>query len=68
MYEAYMFKYATLQTMNNLITTNNDLKENILSRGLEVLFSEPNVKGSSDSKEDKILIGQLLDMLRNQLK
>jgi len=68
MYEAYMFKYATLQTMNNLIYTNSDLKENILSRGLEVLFSEPNIKGTANSKEDKILISQLIDMLKGQLK
>ena len=67
-YESYMFKYASLQTMNNLIQTNSDLKEKILSRWLDVLFSEPNTKASEWSKEEKLIVSELLSMLKWQLK
>lgn len=69
MFEAYMFKYASLNTMNHLMNTTGDSvqKERILSKGLDVLFSEPKAKDSSD-KQDRQIVSELLGMLRTQLK
>jgi len=68
MYEAYMFKHASLHTMNNLMSTHQDkLKEEILKKGLGVLFSEPIAKDVGH-KYDKQLFNELLSMLRTQLK
>lgn len=69
MHEAYMFKYASLNTMNYLIGNTADpiQKERILSKGLDVLFSEPKIKESAGEK-DKQIVTELLGMLRTQLK
>lgn len=67
MYEAYMFKYVTLQTMNNLSKSYPEMQESIFDKCLNVLFSEPSVKDTS-RKEDKQLISQLISMLGPQLK
>lgn len=69
MFESYMFKYASLNTMNHLMNTSGDAsqKERILNKGLDVLFSEPKTKESSD-KQDKVIVSELLSMLRTQLK
>lgn len=69
MHEAYMFRYSSLKTMNNLISNKTEItmQEKILSKGLDVLFSEPTIKEDS-GKYDKQLVGELLGMLRSQLK
>ncbi len=69
MYETYMFKFASLNTMNNLISTHGgkiSTQEKILEKGLNVLFSEPTIKDDG-RKYDKQLIGELLDMLKSQI-
>ena len=51
------------------MTTNsvNAMKEKILTKGLDVLFSEPTIK-EDGSKQDKQLISELLGMLKSQIK
>jgi hypothetical protein len=68
MYETYMFKYASLHTMNNLMSTKAEaMQEKILTKGLDVLFAEPTIK-EDGSKQDKQLISELLGMLKSQIK
>jgi len=68
MREAYMFKYASLHTMNSLMSTHADpMKQEILKKGLNVLFSEPTTK-EGGGKYNKQLVNQLFEMLRSQLK
>lgn len=68
MYETYMFKYASLHTMNNLMSTKAEaMQEKILTKGLDVLFTEPTIK-EDGGKHDKQLISELLGMLKSQIK
>lgn len=68
MYEAYIFKFASLHTMNNLINTQKpEFQEKILAKGLNVLFSEPAIK-EDGGKFDKQIISELLGMLKSQIK
>ena len=51
LYDNYMFKYSALNTMNSLIATHKELGNEILKKGLDVLFSEPKIKeGTGDRK------------------
>lgn len=66
MYEAYMFRFASLHTMNHLMSTKTEaMQEKILAKGLSVLFTEPTVK--EESKKDRLIIQELLDMLKSQI-
>lgn len=65
MYEIYSFKNTALNTMTNLMRTNEEKADYILQRGLEVLFSEPKIKESG--KYDSHLINELISMLKGQL-
>jgi len=68
MYESYMFKYASLHTMNHLMSTHaKELQEKILEKGLNVLFSEPKTK-EDGARYNKQLVSELIDMLKSQLK
>ena len=67
MYETYMFKYASLHTMNNLMSTKAEvMQEKVLIKGLDVLFAEPTIK-EDGAKHDKQLISELLGMLKAQM-
>lgn len=65
LYDNYMFKYSALNTMNSLIATHKELGNEILSKGLDVLFSEPKVKEGT-GKYDTHLVTELIKMLRDQ--
>jgi len=66
--EAYMFKFASLHTMNHLMSTKAELmQQKILEKGLGVLFSEPSTKEES-RKYDKQIISELIGMLKAQIK
>ncbi len=62
-----MFKYASLHTMNNLMSTKSETQQSqILPKALSVLFTEP---VSRDSKGyDKQLVSELIEMLKTQIK
>jgi hypothetical protein len=64
MYDNYKFKNTSLLTMNYLLTSNPEMKEKIISRGLDVLFSEPNMKAEQVSKEDKTIIADLISIIK----
>lgn len=68
MYEAYMFKYSSLETMNNLINLRTErMQERIFDKALTVIFSEPTIK-SDGEKYNKQLVTELISMLKSQLK
>ncbi len=68
MHEAYMFRYASLHTMNSLMSTWPDpMKQKILEKGLGVLFTEPTAK-EDGTKHDKQIISELIGMLKTQIK
>lgn len=67
MHDNYMFKYSSLNTMNNLIATHKEGGDKILEKGLDVLFSEPKTKESS-GKYDTQLVNELIKMLRDQTR
>jgi len=66
MYEIYSFKNTSLNIMTDLMKTNPSKSDEILKRGLDVLFTEPQV--SQDGKYDKQLIGDLLSLVREKIK
>ncbi len=66
LYNNYMFKYSSMNTMNNLITTHKERGEKILDKGLDILFSEPRTKEVS-GKYDSQLVTELIKMLREQI-
>lgn len=66
MYDNYMFKYSSMNTMNNLIATHKERGDKILDKGLDVLFSEPRTKDRS-GKYDYQLVNELIKMLREQM-
>lgn len=66
MYEVYSFKNTSMNMMAELMVTNKDKSDDILEKGLTVLFTEPKIK--NDAKYDKQLVHQLIAMLNNQLK
>ena len=64
MYESYMFKNASLWTMNYLLSINaGDVwkSDKILWKGLDILFSEPSGKEDSQ-KLDKTLVTELIKL------
>lgn len=68
MYDNYMFKYSSLNTMNNLISTHEKERGNtILEKGLGVLFSEPRTK-ERGGKYDHQLVNELVKMLHEQIR
>jgi len=64
LYESYAFKDITLQTMLNLRgrVTGTREQDLILSKSLDVLFSEPFLK--EDIKYDKNMVWELLRLLK----
>lgn len=65
MYEIYSFKNTSLNTMVNLMKTNSSKSDFILEKGLDVLFSEPQIK--EGGKYDKQLVGDLIGILKSQI-
>jgi hypothetical protein len=65
MYEIYSFKNTSLNIMGDLMRTNTDKSDDILKRGLDVLFSEPDPNLSK--KYDKQLITDLVGIAKSQL-
>jgi hypothetical protein len=69
MKESYMFKYTALQTVNSLISANPEMKEKIITRSLETFLNEPNLKENKNEGEvNKLMVSELLSMLKSQLK
>jgi hypothetical protein len=67
LHESYMFKYASLNTMNHLLSTRTaEQQTEILSKGLNVLFSEPSTKESA-VKYDSHLVTEMLSILKSQI-
>lgn len=66
MYEIYSFKNTSLNIMTDLMKTNQSKTDDILGRGLEVLFTEPQIK--EGGKYDKQLVSDMLNILKNQIK
>ncbi|MEA2088271.1 MAG: hypothetical protein U9O55_00290 [Patescibacteria group bacterium] len=64
MYEIYSFKNTSLNTMTDLMQTNKEKSDDILERGLDVLFTEPKIKESG--KYDTQLVTELIGMIKNQ--
>jgi hypothetical protein len=66
LYDNYMFKYSSMQTMNNLMSIHEKQGEQILAKGLDILFSEPKTK-EGGGKYDPQLMNEMLKMLRDQM-
>ena len=65
MYEVYSFKNTSLNIMTDLMQTNKEKSDDILNKGLEVLFSEPKVKESG--KYDTQLVTELVGIVKSQI-
>lgn len=66
MYEIYSFKNTSLNIMTDLMKTNQDKSDDILKRGLDVLFTEPEIK--EGGKYDKQLVSDLLNFVKDKIK
>ncbi len=66
MYELYSFKNTAMNMMTDLMKSNPNKSEDILRRGLDVLFSEPEIK--EGSKYDKQLVSDLLGFVKDKIK
>ncbi len=66
MYEIYSFKNTSMNMMTDLMKANPSKADDILKRGLDVLFSEPEVKNGG--KYDKQLISDLLNFVKDKVK
>lgn len=70
MYESYMFKKASLGTMRYLLSLNEgDIwkTDKILSKWLDILFSEPSIKEDS-WKMDKTMVTELIKLATSSSK
>lgn len=65
MYEVYSFKNTALNIMTELMKTNKEKADDILGKGLEVLFTEPKTK--EGGKYDPQLVNDLINILKNQI-
>jgi len=64
LYEIYSFKNTSLNTMSDLMIANKEKSDDILERGLDVLFSEPRLKESG--KYNTQVITELISLIKKQ--
>jgi hypothetical protein len=62
LYEAYSFKNTSLSIMTELMKVNSNKADFILEKGLNVLFTEPQIK--EDIKYDKELVNSLINVIK----
>jgi len=66
MYESYSFKNVALNTMTDLMKNHPDKRDEIVEKGLDVIFVEPRIK--EGGKYNSQLVSELIGMLKTQLK
>jgi len=66
-YDSYKFKDSSLTVMFYLMKSHPKLQSDILSRGLNIIFSEPFGKDSTRKKEEnQMMISDLINLLKSQ--